>query len=312
MGNVKAREGWDEAHLGASSQATESTPKDATHATCDLGGTSLTSHIKVRVIAILFPGHTNTEISCSKVVPELDTSDEESIINHDQEGVVSDKEGSGIEEGIEEDSDGLGDTRSTMVPTSTNCPSMDCHDTSTGHLSTNFDDTLLAGPSINSHDTSMAAITHPFIDNANHDIIAATHPSIKSHSASESTIHPGPSVNSHTTTTIHPSTNGHNLPVDTSELQPFFLALESTRTGRRRKCRDMSSLSLCLCGVSAQPESVGSIQCQRAGCETVWVSGPSSFLLQFKGIWLNQYSIIYNALGTLMWVQESGLVTHVC
>jgi hypothetical protein len=193
-----------------------------------------------------------------------------------------------------------------MMPTSMNCPSMDCHDASTlastSHLSTNYDDALLTGPSINSHDTSMLeSRIHPFIDN--HDTSTTTHPSIESHSAAA--IHPSVAGNTHIPTTIRPSINSHD---SGSDVQPFFFASEPTHAGRRRKCRDMSSLSLCLCGVSAQPDSVDSIQCQRAGCETVWVSDP--FLLPFKRFWLNLYSIIYNVLGTLMWVQESGLVMH--
>jgi hypothetical protein len=145
MGNVEAREGQHEAHLGASSQAAKSAPKDATYATCDLGDTSLASCTKVRVIAILFPCHTNIKIY-SKTELEPDTSDEGSIIDHNQEGVVSDKEGSRIEDGIEENNSD-GDTHGTIMPTPTNCPSMDCHDmstlastTMTSHISTNCDD----------------------------------------------------------------------------------------------------------------------------------------------------------------------------
>lgn len=227
MGNVKAREGWDEAHLGASSQATKSTLKDAAHATCDLGDTCLTSCIKVCVVAILFPcRRTNTEIPYSKTALESDASDEGSIIDHDQEGVVSDKEGIGInsiEEGMEDDSND--DTHSIVMPTLTNSPSMD--------------------PFINSHATSMLK---PFMDNNNTTAASAMSPSNKPCSA----------------------------PTDfsTSQMEPFLLTSEPTRAGRKRKCRDMSNLSLCLCGISVQSDSVGSIRCQRAGCETVWVSNP--------------------------------------
>jgi hypothetical protein len=51
--------------------------------------------------------------------------------------------------------------------------------------------------------------------------------------------------------------------------------LELTHTGRRWKHKDISGLSQCLCGESVLLGDVGSIQCQRAGCETVWVSNPS-------------------------------------
>jgi hypothetical protein len=81
MGNVKAREGWDEAHLGASSQATKSAPKDAAHATCDLGDTSLVSCIKVCIVSNLFPCYINTKMTCSKTALESDASDEGSIID---------------------------------------------------------------------------------------------------------------------------------------------------------------------------------------------------------------------------------------
>jgi hypothetical protein len=53
---------------------------------------------------------------------------------------------------------------------------------------------------------------------------------------------------------------------------------EMTRAGRRSKRKDMSGLSLCLCGEGAEPHVAGSIQCQRAGCETVWVSILVSFV----------------------------------
>lgn len=224
MGDVKAREGWHEAHLGASSQATKSPPEDATYATRDLGETSLTSHTKVHIIAIIFPCHTNIKV-CSKTEPELDTSDDGSIIDHNQEGIVSDKGGSGTEDGMEDDSDG--DTRSTMMPTATNCQFMNCHDASTSHISTNCDDALLTGSLINSHDASkLKLITHPFIDNLG---TSARNPSIESHNAS--TIHQ--SVDSHITATLpsHPPINGDSHDSGTSEMQPFFHASELTRAG---------------------------------------------------------------------------------
>lgn len=52
----------------------------------------------------------------------------------------------------------------------------------------------------------------------------------------------------------------------------LFFDSEPTRVGRRRRCRDMSGLSLCLCGERVKPGDIESIKCQRTGCETVWVS----------------------------------------
>ena len=43
--------------------------------------------------------------------------------------------------------------------------------------------------------------------------------------------------------------------------QPTFLDSEPTRAGRKRKAKDMSGLTLCLCGERAKPGDVGSIQC---------------------------------------------------
>ena len=56
-----------------------------------------------------------------------------------------------------------------------------------------------------------------------------------------------------------------------SPTEPIFLDSEPTRAGRKRKAKDMSGLSVCLCGEQAKPNNVGSIQCQKAGCATVWV-----------------------------------------
>ena len=57
-----------------------------------------------------------------------------------------------------------------------------------------------------------------------------------------------------------------------SDADALFFASEPTRTSQRRRCRDMSGLSQCLCGDTAKPNEEGSIQCQKVGCETVWVS----------------------------------------
>ncbi len=57
-----------------------------------------------------------------------------------------------------------------------------------------------------------------------------------------------------------------------SDADPLFFESEPMCTGRRWKCRDMSELSQCLCGKTANPNKEGLIQCQKVGCETVWVS----------------------------------------
>jgi hypothetical protein len=85
-----------------------------------------------------------------------------------------------------------------------------------------------------------------------------------------------------------------------------FLDSEPTRVGRRRRCRDMSSLSLCLCGESVRPGETSSIQCQRAGCETIWVSN----CVDFASSGLNLLSIIFSVLDMRMWVQGIGLARH--
>jgi len=53
--------------------------------------------------------------------------------------------------------------------------------------------------------------------------------------------------------------------------QPLFLDSEPMHVGRKWKAKDMSRLSVCLCGENAKPGDVSSIQCQKAGCATVWV-----------------------------------------
>ena len=61
-------------------------------------------------------------------------------------------------------------------------------------------------------------------------------------------------------------------------MAPEFIESEPTCVGQRRRCRDMSGLSVCLCGNCAELGDVASIQCQKIGCETIWVS----FLLYFQ------------------------------
>ena len=134
----------------------------------------------------------------------------------------------------------------TMMPTSTICPSM------------------VRGSSINSCDTSTPeSINHPFVDDD--DASATMHPSASATSCQ--------SLNSY-------NYNSYNS--DALEMEPFLLTSEPTRAGRRRKCRDMSSLSLCLCGVNMQPDTAGSIRCQRAGCETIWVSDPFPLFIEYN------------------------------
>jgi hypothetical protein len=74
--------------------------------------------------------------------------------------------------------------------------------------------------------------------------------------------------------TINPEPATESMHAENEPLSslPTFFASEPTRAGRKRKCRDMSGLSLCLCGDTAKPNDMGSIRCQKAGCETVWVS----------------------------------------
>jgi len=66
-------------------------------------------------------------------------------------------------------------------------------------------------------------------------------------------------------------TNSSSTPI-TNQPTSLFFESEPTQVGRRWKCRDMSGLSQCLCSDSARPDDTGSIWCQRARCETVWVS----------------------------------------
>jgi hypothetical protein len=53
-----------------------------------------------------------------------------------------------------------------------------------------------------------------------------------------------PSDKSYDTLAIHPPISDQGL--GTLETEPFLLTSEPTRAGRKRKCRDMSGLSLCL------------------------------------------------------------------
>ena len=89
---------------------------------------------------------------------------------------------------------------------------------------------------------------------------------------------PGPVPPPHMNTSIVHQSGGSQTPSNslstpvTDQSTTLFFESEPTRVGRRRKCRDMSGLSLCLCGESARRDDAESIRCQHAGCETVWVS----------------------------------------
>ena len=86
----------------------------------------------------------------------------------------------------------------------------------------------------------------------------------------------------------------------------FLTHITLTRVGRRRRCRDMSGLSLCLCRESVQPCNVASIRCQRTGCETIWVSP----CVAFAGPRPNCLSIIFGVSGMRTQDQDTGLVRH--
>ena len=90
---------------------------------------------------------------------------------------------------------------------------------------------------------------------------------------------------------------------------PVFFNSEPTRVGRRWRCRNMSDLSLCLCGESAHPGdatdvSLSSIRCQRTGCETIWVSN----FVDFVSSRLNRLSFIFGVLGMRTLDQDIGFV----
>ena len=93
---------------------------------------------------------------------------------------------------------------------------------------------------------------------------------------------------------------------DSPGLNPIFFDSEPTRVGHKRRCRDMSDLSLCLCGGSVHPGDVGSIKCNRAGCEMVWVSNS----VDFESPRLNKFSTISGALGMRRREQDNGFVRY--
>jgi hypothetical protein len=79
-----------------------------------------------------------------------------------------------------------------------------------------------------------------------------------------------------------------------SPIEPTFLNSEPTHVWRKRKAKDMSGLTLCLCGECAEPGDVGSIQCRKAECATVWVCYSATF---DKFMADTAHSIIFNVLG---------------
>jgi len=71
-----------------------------------------------------------------------------------------------------------------------------------------------------------------------------------------------------------------NAIVECSELsgsELLFFDSKPTHMGRKRRCRDMSSLSQCLCREIVKQSNVGSIRCQKDGCETTWVGDSIDF-----------------------------------
>ena len=85
----------------------------------------------------------------------------------------------------------------------------------------------------------------------------------------------------------------HNPITERSEPQSpsselLFFDSEPTRAGRKRRCRDMSGLSQCLCGKSVPPGDAGSVKCQRVGCEMGWVSK----FVDFANSRLNQLQLV--------------------
>jgi hypothetical protein len=86
----------------------------------------------------------------------------------------------------------------------------------------------------------------------------------------------------------------------------LFFDSELTRRGHKWKCRDMSSLSLYLCGESMQPGDIDSIRCHRTGCKTIWVS----HYVGFVGSTLSQHSIIISVLSIGTQDLKIGFVRH--
>ena len=67
------------------------------------------------------------------------------------------------------------------------------------------------------------------------------------------------------------------LPLDASSDNPFTVDAPETRTGRKRKTRDLHAiLAVCTCGDAVSESEItrdeNVIECRRTGCETGWVS----------------------------------------
>jgi len=75
-----------------------------------------------------------------------------------------------------------------------------------------------------------------------------------------------------------------------------FFDSEPTCVGRKQRCRDISGLSVCLCGERVREGDVDSIKCHRNGCETIWVS----CCIDFSCSRLKRLSIIFDALSMMM------------
>ncbi|KAH9983678.1 hypothetical protein BJV77DRAFT_966643 [Russula vinacea] len=108
---------------------------------------------------------------------------------------------------------------------------------------------------------------------ANPDNIAITEPDtipiIKPNAIPTTEPNTIPTTKPNTIPIIKPNATCNTIPITEHDANPVT-ELKLTCTGRRSKCKDMSRLSLCLCGESAQLGITSSIQCQRARCETVW------------------------------------------
>ena len=90
--------------------------------------------------------------------------------------------------------------------------------------------------------------------------------------------------------------------------EPIFLDSEPTCMGRKWKAKDMSGLNVCLCGEWAKPDNVGSIQCWKAGCATVWVCLTfGKFIGPMPDI---AHSITLTVLGIRMHGQKVGYMSH--
>ena len=105
---------------------------------------------------------------------------------------------------------------------------------------------------------------------------------------------------------------GSPVPISTVNAVEPDKEPEMTHTGRslKRRWQDLSSLSQYLCGESAVPGDTGSIQCQKAGCETLWVS--NRYIIPLKHWLIMLTSITLRALGMRrMPIQKVGHVRFV-